>query len=277
MTYIPEHIPIKQGATIGLIAPCIATREDKFAEITEHLTVSGFAIKTAENYFSTAYSYAGTPQERCRDLSQMAQDPEVDAVFMHGGWVCAEMLPYIDYDIIRKHPKPYMGYSDCTTLLGAIYAKTGVPSFYGAPFRPFQPFKINADEIYGDIKQAKGKLLGGYLTNFTMLVYAGYFNHIQDDLILFIEDHIIYSPPELVASYFAYLAQSGIFGRVRGMVFGNYAHEDEPQPMIDVVLKRLSDEQGFPVVKCRDFGHLTGNNVVWRYGMEVEMGELFML
>lgn len=53
-----------------------------------------------------------------------------------GGMNSNSILPYIDYDAFLKNPKIMIGYSDATALLLAIYAKTGIPTFYG-PARPF--------------------------------------------------------------------------------------------------------------------------------------------
>src|SRR5690606_10346932 len=48
-----------------------------------------------------------------------------------GGWGCARILPLLDYDAIRAHPKPLIGYSDITALLLAVYARSGLVTFHG--------------------------------------------------------------------------------------------------------------------------------------------------
>lgn len=76
---------------------------------------------------------AGTGEERARDIQDGLNNPDVKAfISMIGGnHVCSEMLPHLDYDLIRKNPKIFMGYSDVTSLLLSIYAKTGLITFYG--------------------------------------------------------------------------------------------------------------------------------------------------
>ena len=44
------------------------------------------------------------------------------------------MLPYIDYDYLKEHPKVIVGHSDITSLLLAINEKCGFPTFYGPNF-----------------------------------------------------------------------------------------------------------------------------------------------
>ncbi len=54
-----------------------------------------------------------------------------------GGMNSNSLLPYIDYDAFLTNPKIMVGYSDATALLLGIYAKTGIPTFYGTSSRPF--------------------------------------------------------------------------------------------------------------------------------------------
>lgn len=48
-----------------------------------------------------------------------------------GGNNTNSILPYIDYEYLKRYPKTVIGYSDTTALLLAIYAKTGMVTFYG--------------------------------------------------------------------------------------------------------------------------------------------------
>lgn len=76
---------------------------------------------------------AGTPEQRASDIHDGLENPDVKALIsmIGGDYVCAEVLPHLDYDLIRFNPKIFMGYSDITSLLLAIHAKTGLVTFYG--------------------------------------------------------------------------------------------------------------------------------------------------
>ena len=50
---------------------------------------------------------------------------------MKGGWGCARILDKLDYKTISQNPKVLIGFSDITTLLNVIYAKTGLITFHG--------------------------------------------------------------------------------------------------------------------------------------------------
>ena len=69
---------------------------------------------------------------RAADLNQAFADQEVKAVIaLKGGWGAARTLPYLDFDLIENNPKILLGYSDVTSLLNAIYHKTGLMTFHG--------------------------------------------------------------------------------------------------------------------------------------------------
>lgn len=71
------------------------------------------------------------PELRAKDLMDAFLDPSVKGIFSAiGGDDSVRILPYIDYDIIKNHPKIFMGYSD-TTVSHFIMNKAGVVSYYG--------------------------------------------------------------------------------------------------------------------------------------------------
>ena len=74
---------------------------------------------------------AGTDEERAADLNAAFRDPSVDAIWcVRGGYGSGRLLPLLDWEAIRKHPKVLLGYSDITALLNPIYARTGLVTFH---------------------------------------------------------------------------------------------------------------------------------------------------
>ena len=59
------------------------------------------------------------------------RDKSVQMVLFGGGESAVEILPYIDYENIRRYPKLFSSYSDGTSILNAIYAQTGLLTYYG--------------------------------------------------------------------------------------------------------------------------------------------------
>ena len=73
--------------------------------------------------------FCGTAQERAKALMKFYLDDEIEEIFdISGGDVANGILPYLDYAVIRNSQKRYWGYSDLTTVINAIYTKTGKPS-----------------------------------------------------------------------------------------------------------------------------------------------------
>lgn len=271
-----EHIRaqrLRTGDTIGVISPCYTLEPDWLGEAVPHLESMGFRVKFAKNAFSHSWEFAGSAEERAEDFNAMFADGEVKCILFGGGEVCNEILPLIDYEAAARHPKILCSFSDSTTLLNAVAAKTGLVTFNGASVATFDradPYNVasfRARLMSDSLKYEKsgewtvirsgsgtGRLIGGYLVNFALLQNTAYLPLDKNEkVLLFIEDHESFCTPPAVARNFAHLEQSGIFGQAAGLIWGHYS--DEPSPVIDQILTRLGDRYHIPVVKTDDFGH----------------------
>lgn len=244
------------------------------------LETMGFQVKCGENLYKRTHGYAASEQERADDLNAMARDSRVRMVFFGGGEGANELLPLIDYEVIRRDPKIFAGYSDGTTILNAIHAKTGLVTYYGqspgifmdlrhydyvqfcghflktcAHFIPGGPWRT----LRGG--HCAGILTGGYTRNFALLQGSGYFSFDPGkDYLLFLEDHEKFSGVAEVSSYLSHLEQSPLMERVRGLLFGHYALSEYPD--LWQRLQRFGEKHGVPVIACDDFGHGTRHGVL---------------
>lgn len=76
--------------------------------------------------YPEAYGLHGTGAERAAELMKLYTDPAITSIFdISGGDMSNELLPYLDFEVIRNSGKKFYGYSDLTTILNAIYTKTG--------------------------------------------------------------------------------------------------------------------------------------------------------
>lgn len=121
------------GSTVMLVAPASNVEEDVAIEASAELLESlGFRVKLGPNLFRRNQYLAGTDAERAADLNGAFRDPEVEGIVcLRGGYGSARILPLLDYDALRRHPKVILGYSDITAILNAVYAKTGLITFHG--------------------------------------------------------------------------------------------------------------------------------------------------
>ena len=120
------------GDTVGLISPASAIEREELTTVVEFLTAYGFKVKLGKHVLDQYGYLAGRDADRAADVNAMFADEQVQAILtMRGGWGCNRILPLLDYDLIRRHPKILMGFSDITSLLLAIIARSGVVTFHG--------------------------------------------------------------------------------------------------------------------------------------------------
>lgn len=102
----------------------------RFAEMGLKVT---FGKNTTDENFDMMLS--SSIEKRVEDIMDAFRDPNVKAVFtVIGGSNSNQLLPYLDYEVIKANPKIFCGFSDITALLNAIYAKTGLVTFSGPHF-----------------------------------------------------------------------------------------------------------------------------------------------
>ena len=123
--------PLKIGDTIALVSPSHVAVREEYQKLIAGMEAKGFRVKEAPNLYKHAYGYSASEEERAEDFNRMVADEEVKMVFFGGGYGENEILPLIDFEAVKKHPKIYMSYSDGTTILDAIYARTGLVTYYG--------------------------------------------------------------------------------------------------------------------------------------------------
>ena len=239
---------LKKGDTVGIISPSAATADRmEFTYAKEAMEALGFKVKLGKNLMNRFGHLAGTDQERAEDLNQMFADLEVKAIVcIRGGSGASRILPLIDYDLVRKNPKPLMGYSDITALHCALHSQTGLITFHGPNgsgswnsfnVKQFENMFFNREKVTfkneggkGDelvLKAnriqtlkggtAEGKILGGNLTVLTALSGTPYYPDFQN-AILFIED--IGEDPYRIDRMMSTLQLNGTLSKIKGFIFG---------------------------------------------------------
>lgn len=272
---------LKKGDTIGVIAPSNYIEKDDLEYINASIALmeaSGFKVKFGKYVFEDTLGYGTSPEKRAADINWAFKDDEVKAIMcVKGGEDSNTTLDYIDYEMIKKHPKIICGFSDNTSILNAIHEKTGLVTYHGPTFKSLtswetgyaykqfiKTFAENTENlIMGEpedeyttiqVGQATGELVGGNLSLFTKLVCGKYAVNLQDK-ILFLEELGFEAAPEMVNSNIYYLKQNGVFDRIAGLWIGNYEHPSKVS--IEKIIKNaIGDEYKFPIIKSDNFGHI---------------------
>ena len=103
--------------------------KEKIETLKKVFDVLGVEIVFSPYIYADENGYCGTAAQRAESLMNFYKDDSVDAVFdISGGDFANEILHLLDYEVIRNSEKMFWGYSDLTTVINAIYKKTGKPS-----------------------------------------------------------------------------------------------------------------------------------------------------
>lgn len=291
---------LKSGDTVVLVSPASAVFEkDALVVATESLQAMGLKVVHAKHVLDRYGYLAGTDKDRADDINKAFADPSIDGIVaLRGGWGCNRILPYLDYSAIAKNPKVLLGYSDITSLLNAIYAKTGLVSFHGpvgiSYWGEFQADQLHQTLFAGNpvtmrnyreddgalvmrsnrahtvVKgKATGTLVGGNLTVLTSLVGTPYLPDMRGK-ILMLEDveESIYR----IDRYFSTLQLAGILDQVAGIVFG-HCSDCEPQKgyggfTLTEILEHYLTPLSVPSYVGAQFGHIRNNHIL-PVGLEV--------
>lgn len=268
----------------------------RFAEMGLKVT---FGRNTTDENFDLMMS--SSVDKRVEDLMDAFTDPNVKAIFtVIGGSNSNQLLPYLDYEVIKNNPKIFCGFSDITALLNAIYAKTGLVTFSGPHFSSLGmvkgaeytienlqkmimgegknqvvPSKEWSDDLWfldqtnrHFIKNegwwvinegnAEGKIIGGNLGTFDLLLGTSYRPPFEADTILFIEDCFT-SSGDLGAfeRHLQALMYQDDFKNVKALVIGRFQKASEvSREKLEFILNK-PELKSLPIIANLDFGHTT--------------------
>ena len=134
---------LEKGMHIRVLSPSSSIEDvggfDSKLVAKEKLEDLGFKLSYSKHYFENDILGSASIQSRVEDLHEAFSNPTVDVILATiGGFNSNELLPYLDYELIAKHPKIICGYSDTTAILNAIYAKTGMLTYMGPSYTSFK-------------------------------------------------------------------------------------------------------------------------------------------
>jgi len=270
---------LRPGDTIGMISPAGSLGDaQKYNTVVKNIEHLGFNVRVGRHAKDTFGYFAGTDKNRATDFNTMFANDEIDAILpFRGGWGSNRILDLIDFDLIKSNPKPLIGFSDITSLLMAIYAKTGLITFHGpvgksewteftrSYFRQSlmqnELFSMPSDDQIGDVTtiqpgRASGILMGGNLTVLTSMLGSDYLPSWQNGL-LFLEDvgEDIYRIDRMLTQ----LKLNGVFDQINGLIFGkctNCEISNGAHFTLEQILNHHLKEYEFPTFSGARIGHI---------------------
>lgn len=158
---------IKKAGIIGCSDGLSPEKKPQVEQLQNVL--EGFGLKTARAAytFEEERTYPGNGKLRAAELMKFYENPEITDIFdVSGGNQGNEVLADLDYEKIRKSPAVFWGYSDLTTVVNAIYAKTGKTSMlYQARFLVGDKGELQQKRFHNYL-QFKGDLQQKYLQSY---------------------------------------------------------------------------------------------------------------
>jgi muramoyltetrapeptide carboxypeptidase len=282
--------PLPDGGTIGVAA--LASPYDMRSELdrgVEWWEARGYRVKLAPGIHDRDDYVAGDPRSRAHDLHTLFADTEVDVVqALMGGFGSSEILSHLDFDLIAANPKPFVGYSDITSLHVPIRQRAGFPTFYGVglagvaakettTFTQERLLKVLRGDVTGEVPRdpddpyvraiapgrATAPLVGGCLW-LLLQTLATPWELDTDGAILFFED--THAPPYYVDGQLTQLRHTGKLDNLQGVVVGEMNrcdYGDLPRDVndwrasksIEDVLDKHLQPLGVPVLYRLPLGH----------------------
>ena len=278
MTALLQRLPA--GGTIALIAPAGPIALDTEAA---HAWVQkrGYTLRIYPGVALAAGYLAGSDQARLQDFHDAFADPEVDAIFcLRGGYGTPRLLDKIDFDLLRRHPKLFVGYSDITALHSSIARHAGFVTFHGPLFKsdllagkqaPTEQAlwrmlrgELGAgDELPHPARWplttvvpgvAQGPLVGGNLAMLSATLGTPH-EFISEGKVLFLED--VNEPLYRVDRFLTHLRLAGKLEGVRGVIVGDFAGISVEQ--MKPLLLDIFGGYGIPVMAGWRSGHCDPN------------------
>jgi len=285
----PERIlppRLKKGDLIGLVTPGSSVNEEQLNDCIIKLEDLGFRTTYLDSVLSEYGYFAGKDQERADELMEMFSRDDVDAIWcVRGGYGSIRILDLLDYNMIRKNPKVFMGYSDITALHTAIYQECGLVTFHGpvgtSDFNRFSvksmkkvlqeaesaykyPYKREKgsrdnpefDRYTLNGGSAEGVLIGGNISVLDSIIGTR-FEPDFENKIVYLEEigEKTYRVDKMLYHLLSGTNLKSAAGIVMG-VFGDCNVNEEPTLSLKVALDDLLLPLGIPVSYGLSFGHI---------------------
>jgi len=251
-----------------------------FTSGIKQLTESGFNVINPE--FPKVLP---SPQEKAEQIHAAFAEPGVDMILaLRGGYSAMKILPFLDFELIRKHPKIIAGFSDLSALLNPIFERTGQVALHApmlinldTPTAFTLNSLINAVKGYPEKNLLKGApckvyqpgsaagiLKGGNLITLTALIDTDW-EIDTPGAILFLED--VDEKLHQVDRYLTQWILTGKFKDIKALIIGDFRGLRSKQ-VYDILASQM--ELNFPVVHCPYIGHVA-NKITLPIGAEVEL------
>lgn len=268
--------PLSVGARVALVAPAGPLRgEQELHDAIAHATSLGWDPVVATHALARSGYLAGTDEQRALDFNEALRDESVDGIWcLRGGYGAMRILPALDYDAMRRNPRPLLGYSDITALHCAVNARCAVVSYHGPTARGALTEFSRQSLVRAVVEQADpcghaplahtlrggraaGRLVGGNLALLAALAGTPYAPDYAG-AILVLED--VGEATYRIDRMLQQLRLAGALDRIAGIAFGQFTESTDPLDAevrpLDDVLREAAEVAGVPALAGIPIGHI---------------------
>jgi muramoyltetrapeptide carboxypeptidase len=281
---------VEQGSRVAVVAPASPFSREEFDDGLDELRRLGFSPVYDESVFARQGYVAGSPEQRAGAIRQALADPTIAAIIAaRGGFGSAHILPLLDRDAIRRARKPFIGYSDITSLLAFVTTGCELVAFHGPMLarrlgrgadgydRASFLNAIGRREPVGELTspavesvrkgEAAGPLFGGTLVQLAASLGTPFAFAPPSGFVLFLEE--VGERPYRLDRTITQLRQAGIVERAVAIVVGELPGCDEPsgEPTARSVVEDLFGKFPGPVLFGFPSGHTAGATITLPLGV----------
>ena len=273
MNKVKKIVP---GSVLGIICPSGHPRTlDEVEKFCNLLKDNGYNYKLGKSVTAVEGYLAGSDSLRAKDLMDMFQDENVVAILCYkGGYGAQRMLPYLNFEVLKKYPKLLIGFSDVTILLNTLYQFANMPTVHGEMgvcMQSYEEFTFNhffntlSNGFNTPLKNptlplnvinegiCEGVVVGGNLSLIYALMGTPYEIDFSDK-ILFIEE--VNEAPYAVDRMLSSLILSGKLKKLKGIICGYFTGcSSESNQTVDELLVHYLKPLNVPFVTNFQSGH----------------------
>lgn len=266
---------MKKGSKVGIV--CCSNGQktsyrNKIELLVSTLSDMGLVPVFSDYIYEKEDVFSGTAKEKAKALMDFYKDDEIKAIFdISGGDIANGILPYLDYKVIAESEKQFWGYSDLTTVVNAIYTKTGktsplyqirnliyadkerqIANFSNVVFEEGKElFEFKYEFVQGEKMQ--GIVVGGNIRCFLKLAGTEYMPDLTGKILLL---ESLSGTVAKMETYLAQLSQLGAFDKVAGVLLGTFTEMEELGCKPDIVtLLQQYVKDDMPIAVTKEIGH----------------------
>ena len=270
------------GDAIGIVAPASPFDEKKLEAGISIIESMGFQVEVPEGILNPNGYLSAKDADRAEQLNRYFADKRIKAILCaRGGYGSIRILRGLDYDLIRKNPKIFIGFSDVTVLLTSFYRKCDLAVFHG----PMAAGLSDMDTVTLDslktllttirgpayalddcnilkAGRVEGPLIGGNLTSLCHLIGTPYGMKARGH-ILFLEDRG--EETYRIDRMLMHLKLAGGFNGIKGLILGSFEDCGNYEEISGLAEEILSDVE-IPIIAGFVAGH-GGTNLILPMGI----------